>query len=137
MRTALKMVLPLIVSVAVVSGLFAWYQVRTERRILRSDLSRRAEISGEALQESVEPLLDRAPSKNLQRLVERFGERARPAEVPADDFVIRARGEEITIVVAEADVQRGPGVPTHRANAPLARSEIPNDDGTVKAGRCQ
>jgi trehalose 6-phosphate synthase len=75
MRTALKMVLPLIVSVAVVSGLFAWYQVRTERRILRSDLSRRAEISGEALQESVEPLLDRAPSKNLQRLVERFGER--------------------------------------------------------------
>ena len=53
MRTALKMVLPLIVSVAVVSGLFAWYQVRTEKRILRSDLSRRAEILGEALQESV------------------------------------------------------------------------------------
>ena len=75
MRTALKMVLPLIVSVAVVSVLFAWYQVRTERRILRSDLSRRAEILGEALQESVEPLLDRAPDRNLQRLVERFGER--------------------------------------------------------------
>jgi trehalose-6-phosphate synthase len=75
MRTALKMVLPLIVSVAVVSTLFAWYQVRTERRILRNDLSRRAEILGEALQESVEPLLDRGPDKNLQRLVERFGER--------------------------------------------------------------
>ncbi len=75
MRTALKMVLPLIVSVAVVSGLFAWYQVRTERRILRSDLSRRAEILGEALQDSAEPLLDRAPNKNLQKLVERFGER--------------------------------------------------------------
>src|SRR6202166_1863028 len=75
MRTALKMVLPLIVSVAMVSGLFACYQVRTEKRILRSDLSRRAEILGEALQESVEPLLDHAPDKNLQRLVERFGER--------------------------------------------------------------
>ena len=75
MRTALKMVLPLIVSVAVVSVLFAWYQVRTERRNLRSDLSRRAEILGEGLQESVEPLLDRAPEKNLQRLVERFAER--------------------------------------------------------------
>ena len=75
MRTALKMVLPLIVSVAMVSGLFAWYQVRTEKRILRSDLSRRAEILGEALQESVEPLLDHAPDKNLQRLVDRFGER--------------------------------------------------------------
>ena len=75
MRTALKMVLPLIVSVAVVSALFAWYQVRTEKRILRNDLSRRAEILGEALQESAEPLLDHAPNKNLQRLVERFGER--------------------------------------------------------------
>src|ERR1700688_4058533 len=75
MRTALKMVLPLIVSVAVVSALFAWYQVRTERRILRSDLSRRAEILGEALQEGVEPLLEHPPEKNLQRLVERFGER--------------------------------------------------------------
>jgi alpha,alpha-trehalose-phosphate synthase [UDP-forming] len=75
MRTALKMVLPLIVSVAVVSVLFAWYQVRTAKRVLRNDLSRRAEILGEALQESVEPLMNRAPDKNLQRLVERFGER--------------------------------------------------------------
>jgi trehalose-6-phosphate synthase len=75
MRTALKMVLPLIVSVAVVSVLFAWYQVNTERRLLRNDLSRRADILGEALQESVEPLLNRAPDRNLQRLVERFGER--------------------------------------------------------------
>ncbi len=75
MRTALKMVLPLIVSVALVSGLFAWYQVRTEKRILRSDLSRRAEILGETLQENVEPLMDRAPDRNLQKLVERFGER--------------------------------------------------------------
>jgi alpha,alpha-trehalose-phosphate synthase [UDP-forming] len=75
MRTALKMVLPLIVSVAVVSGLFAWYQVRTEKRTLRNDLSRRAEILGDSLQESVEPLLDRAPDRNLQRLVDRFSER--------------------------------------------------------------
>lgn len=75
MRTALKMVLPLIVSVALVSGLFAWYQVRTEKRVLRNDLSRRAEILGETLQENVEPLMDRAPDRNLQRLVERFAER--------------------------------------------------------------
>src|SRR5260370_8285443 len=75
MRTTLKMFLPLIVSVAVVSLLFAAYQVRTEKHLLRSDLSRRAEILGESLQESVEPLLDRAPDRNLQRLVERFGQR--------------------------------------------------------------
>ena len=75
MRTTLKIVLPLIVSVAVVSLLFAAYQVRTERRNLRNDLSRRAEILGDSLQETVEPLLGNGPNKSLQRLVARFGQR--------------------------------------------------------------
>jgi alpha,alpha-trehalose-phosphate synthase [UDP-forming] len=76
MRTTLKIVLPLIVSVVVVSLLFAAYQVRTQRRLLRNDLSRRAEILGESLQENVEPLFDRPlPDKSLQRLVDRFGQR--------------------------------------------------------------
>ena len=76
MRTTLKIILPLIVSVVVVSLLFAAYQVRTQKRILRNDLSRRAEILGESLQENVEPQFDRAtPSKSLQRLVDRFGQR--------------------------------------------------------------
>ena len=75
MRTTLKIILPLIVSVATVSLFFAAYQVRTEKSALRSDLSHRAEILGESLQESVEPLLDRAADKSLQRLVERFGQR--------------------------------------------------------------
>jgi len=76
MRTTLKLISPLIVSVVVVSLLFAGYQVRTERRVLRNDLSRRAEILGESLQESVEPLFERPlPDKSLQRLVDRFGQR--------------------------------------------------------------
>jgi len=75
MRTTLKIILPLIVSVASVSLLFAAYQVRTEKRTLRNDLSRRAEILGESLQESVEPLFERPVERNLQRLVERFGQR--------------------------------------------------------------
>jgi alpha,alpha-trehalose-phosphate synthase [UDP-forming] len=76
MRTTLKIVLPLIVSVVVVSLFFAAYQVRTQKRILRNDLARRAEILGESLQENVEPVFDRAlPDKSLQRLVDRFGQR--------------------------------------------------------------
>jgi trehalose-6-phosphate synthase len=75
MRTTLRLVLPLIISVAVVSLLFAGYQVRTQRRMLRSDLSRRAEILGDSLQESVEQLLDKGSDKGLQRLVDRFGQR--------------------------------------------------------------
>jgi trehalose 6-phosphate synthase len=75
MRTTLKIVLPLIVSVGSVSLLFAGYQVRNERRILRNDLARRAEILAESLQENVERALDRGQEKNLQRLVERYGQR--------------------------------------------------------------
>ena len=75
MRTTLKMVLPLIVSVAAVSLLFAAYQVRKERRALRDDLSRRAEILGESLQETIEPIFERGADKNLQRIVTRFRQR--------------------------------------------------------------
>src|SRR5205823_5247791 len=75
MRTTLKIILPLIVSVASVSLFFAAYQVRTEKRNLRNDLSRRAEILGESLQESVEPLLEPPPEKDLQHFIERFGQR--------------------------------------------------------------
>jgi trehalose-6-phosphate synthase len=75
MRTTLKIVLPLIVSVASVSLLFAGYQVRGERRILRNDLSRRAEVLADSLRESVERALDRGQEKNLQQLVERYGQR--------------------------------------------------------------
>src|ERR1700722_5460367 len=75
MRTTLKMVLPLIVSVAVGCLLFAAYQVNTERRMLRNDLSHRAEISGESLQEAVEPLLDQTANGSIQRVVERFSQR--------------------------------------------------------------
>jgi trehalose-6-phosphate synthase len=75
MRTTLKIILPLIVSVAAVSLFFAAYQVRTEKRILRNDLTRRSEILGESLQENVEPLLERGQERSLQRLVERFGQR--------------------------------------------------------------
>ncbi len=79
MRTTLKIVLPLIVSVAVVSLLFAAYQVRREKRILRTDLSRRAEILGESLQEGVEPLQQhRRCAGDYARNVARF-------QIAADD----------------------------------------------------
>ena len=75
MRTTLKIVLPLIVSVAAVSLLFAAHQVRTEKRLLRNELSHRTEIQGANLQESIEPLLDRPADRSLLRLIERFSQR--------------------------------------------------------------
>jgi len=75
MRTTLKLVLPLIVSVAAGCLLFAAYQVHTQRRILRSDLSHRAEILGDTLQDLIEPLVDRKPDGSIQGVVDRFAQR--------------------------------------------------------------
>jgi len=74
----MKLVLPLIISVALVSLLFAAYQVRVQRKNLRNDLSRRAELLAESLQEAIEPLFektDRNSDKALQRVVDRFAQR--------------------------------------------------------------
>jgi hypothetical protein len=59
MRTTLKIALPLVVSVALVSLLFAAYQVRTERKALKNDLSHRAELLAESLQEAIEPQFEK------------------------------------------------------------------------------
>lgn len=75
MRTTLKIVLPLAVSVICVSLLYSSYQIRTERRNLRSDLVRRAATLAESLQDSIESSTGQATSKNLQRIVARFGQR--------------------------------------------------------------
>jgi trehalose-6-phosphate synthase len=54
-----------------VSLLYGFYQVRTERRNLRNDLSRRSAIFAENIQEGLDSD-GRANDKNLNRIVERF-----------------------------------------------------------------
>ena len=121
MRTTLKIVLPLIVSVAVVSLLFAAYQVRTERRNLRNDLSRRAEILGDSLQETVEPLLGDGPNKNLQRLVARFGQREHLEGVAVYD----AQGTVIAVTTGlPAEFQTRPSVATRAAQRDAGQGEF-------------
>ena len=78
MRTTLKLVLPLIISVALVSLLFAGYQVRVQRKNLRTDVSRRAELLAESLQEAIQPVFEkneRNSEKAMQRVVDRFAQR--------------------------------------------------------------
>jgi alpha,alpha-trehalose-phosphate synthase [UDP-forming] len=113
MRTTLKIVLPLIISVVVVSLLFAAYQVRTDRRMLRNDLSRRAEILAESLQENVEPLFDRPlPDKSLQRIVDRFGQREHLKGIA----VYNANGAALALTPAlPKTFQTRPATATHAA----------------------
>jgi trehalose 6-phosphate synthase len=112
MRTTLKIVLPLIVSVAAVSVLFAAYQVRTEKNTLRSDLSRRAEILGQNLQESIEPLMDRPSERIMERAIERFSQREHLKGVAVYD----AAGRTLALTSGLAPVFRArPNAAIHAA----------------------
>jgi trehalose 6-phosphate synthase len=131
MRTTLKIVLPLIVSVATVSLLFAAYQVRREKRMLRNDLSRRAEILGESLQESVEPLLEHAQETNLQRLVDRFGQREHLKGVA----IYNATGIAIAITSAVSPVFRlRPAAAARAAQKNAGAGEFLSADQTLALG---
>ena len=74
-RTTLKLVVPLVVSVLCVSVFYGFYQVRLERRNLRNDLSHRSSVLAESLQESLESTPGRATDRNLGRFVDKYGER--------------------------------------------------------------
>src|ERR1700690_2782306 len=85
MRSNLRFILPLIASVAIVSLLFAVYRGESEKRALRSELIARAENRAESLQETIEPLVGGVPDRNLQRVVEKFGQRDNLAGIAVYD----------------------------------------------------
>jgi len=85
MRIRLHLILSLMLAITLVALTFAHYQVRAEKRGLRVDLEKRAEILAESLEETVVPLLQKRSQKNLLRIVERFGNRERLAGVVVYD----------------------------------------------------
>jgi alpha,alpha-trehalose-phosphate synthase [UDP-forming] len=88
MRVSLRLFVPVLLAVIAVSLLFSSYQVRRDRRIQERDLSRRAQLLADSLDESVTPLL--GSRRELQRLVERFGNRERLAGIAVYDNAGRA-----------------------------------------------
>jgi trehalose-6-phosphate synthase len=88
-RLSLRLILLLVVGITLVTFLVARNEVRSEKRGLRADLQRRAEILAESLQEIVEPALEHGSHEQLRRIVERFENREGLAGVVVYD----ARGE--------------------------------------------
>jgi trehalose 6-phosphate synthase len=62
----------LVLGLAVVSLLFAYYQVRSDRQQLRKDAEHHAEVLSESLQQNLEPLLENSSRGEMQRVVDRF-----------------------------------------------------------------
>ena len=73
------------ISITLVAFLFAFFQVRSEKHALRSDLERRAEILAESLEDSVQPLLEGQSWESLQHLLNRFENREALAGVAVYD----------------------------------------------------
>jgi alpha,alpha-trehalose-phosphate synthase [UDP-forming] len=70
-----RLIVSLILGVTLVSLGFSYYQVVGEKRGLRSEVERRAEVLGESLASNVEKSWEVGPDRELQRLVQRFGNR--------------------------------------------------------------
>ena len=100
MRLRFRLIISLILGITTVSLLFTLSQVRAEKRGLRAELEKRAQILAESLGAAAAPFLNEAPGRTLsgpgqavtrrshleiQRLLDRFGNRERLAGVAVYD----------------------------------------------------
>ena len=72
---SVRLIVSLILGITLVSLTFSYYQVVGEKRALRGDLERRADVLGESLAGNVEKAWGTGSDQALQRLVQRFGNR--------------------------------------------------------------
>jgi len=91
MKITLRLVVSLVLVVGLVAVGFSFYQVRTERIRLTSELERRTSILAESIQESVTPLILSDSSTKLNRIVRRFSNRERFQGIAVHD----ARGQAL------------------------------------------
>jgi alpha,alpha-trehalose-phosphate synthase [UDP-forming] len=78
MRFSLRLMLPVIACIALVSGLFAYYQEQDQERALHSELDQRASLAAQTLADNLQPLMDRSVSANeLRRALNRLSARER------------------------------------------------------------
>ena len=72
---SVRLIVSLILGSTLVSLLFSYSEVVGEKRSLRSDLEHRSEVLGESLADNVERSWGSGSEAELQRLVQRFGNR--------------------------------------------------------------
>jgi alpha,alpha-trehalose-phosphate synthase [UDP-forming] len=72
---SVRLIVSLIVGITLVSLAFSYYEVVGEKRRLRTDLERRAEVLSESVAGNVEKVWEGGSDRALQRFVQRFGNR--------------------------------------------------------------
>lgn len=99
MRLSARLIFFLVIGISLVTFLSARYEVEREKRHLRSDLEKRAQVLAESLQEIAGPALERGNPDQLRRVVERLGDRTQLTGVVAYD----QRG---TILAASSNLEK-------------------------------
>ena len=79
-----RLIASLIVVIALVSLISSYFEIRAQKRSLRQDLERRAEVLAESLSENVVPYFGKG-SRRLQEIVVQFGNREHLAGVAIYD----------------------------------------------------
>ena len=154
---SLRLIVSLIVGITLVSLLSSYYSVRMEKQSLRRDVERRSELLGESLSPNVERSLEKGSPRDLQRIVQRFGNREHlagiavyniysdiEAETPGLASVISARPPVVTRAIAdnrgEAEFTRSGistlhvyAMPLHREDQIIGCLAIVHDVGYISA----
>ena len=142
----LRLTISLIVGITLISLLSSYYEVRFQKRGLRSDLEHRAEVLGESLAAKVEPYLNlkKGSRKELQLTVDRFATREHLTGVA----VYNDQGDSLAItpllaprltsepaMVQQAAKQgQSAGVFLHLGDAPVYIYALPLHQGEVVVG---
>ena len=128
MYSRLRLVLPLIFSVALGSALFATYQVRAENREQRNDLEIRAGVLAESFQENIEPLVQQGSRRDLERIVEKFGHREHVAGIA----VYNASGQPLAVTSGSpAELRSRPEIAATAGDEDRGRGNFARLDGNL------
>jgi trehalose-6-phosphate synthase len=120
-----RLIISLIVGITLVSLGFSYYEVVGEKRALRSDLERRAEVLGESVAGNVEKSWETGSERGLQRLVQRFGNREHLLGVAVYD----RQGKEVAITS-----ELGQALKTAPHNVLQAMSEGHEESSFIRMG---
>ena len=123
---SVRLIVSLVVGITLVSLVSSYYSVRLESRQLRSDQERRAELLGESLATNVERSLEKGSPRDLQRIVERFGNREHLAGIAVYDVfgdrVAETPGLASVLTMPPAVVTEA--IATNRARAEFKRAGV-------------
>jgi trehalose 6-phosphate synthase len=139
------LILFLVVGITLVTFFISRNEVRSEKRGLRVDLERRAEILGESLQEIIEPAIEHDSRGQLRRIVERFENQQQLAGVIVYDSAGNVLAEssslanQFTPPPVPLDQVKKDGQPVSEflrlANKPIHAYYMPlRDDGSSISG---